>query len=173
MSTAILDKTGTEHLIKKLKAEMTSVLKQQVLACYPIGTVLFSPSDDYDPNVCIGGTWVRNDAFEDAKGTTEAEGGNYPRMMKSGNDTYVDRYVNANQWHKLKVANLPPHTHTVENMPVLTGGNTQATSGSINAFKNSGTLSYTTSSAGGDAYASNPYTIQPSYIALWAWRRTA
>lgn len=173
MSTAILDKTGTEHLISKLKAEMKSVLKEQVLKCYPVGTVLFSPSDDYDPNVCIGGTWVRNDVFEDSKGTSKPEGGYYPRMMKASNDTYVNRYINADQWHKLKTSNLPAHTHTVTNMPVLNGGNTQATSGSIKAFKNSGTLSYTTSSAGGDAYASSAYKIEPPYFAVWAWRRTA
>lgn len=174
--TNYLDQAGAEEIIRQLKAELDVVLKRKVLALYPVGTILFSPDESYDPNECIGGTWTRSDAWVDDTGSKLIpDGGYYPRMMSAANDKYVGDRVNANQWHYLKASHLPPHTHTAQDVPMLVTEGTppQANSGSASGFKNSGTLAYTSTSAGGDLYASSPYTIEPPYYAVYAWQREA
>ncbi len=174
--TNYLDQAGAEEMVSLLKAELNVVLKQRVLALYPVGTILFSPDENYDPNQCIGGTWTRSDAWVNSSGEKLIpDGGYYPRMMSSANDKYVNNRMNADQWHHLKTSNLPAHTHTVQGMPMLSKSGTppQANSGSTDGYKNSGTLAYTSTSAGGDLYASNSYKIEPPYYAVYAWQREA
>lgn len=172
MTYTMLDKTGATELIKQLKPILDQNLKQRILTLYPVGTILFCDTESYDPNVCIGGTWTRSDTWVNSNGEKLVpEGGFYPRMMKD--NSYVNRRVNADQWHKLTAAHLPPHTHTVNDVPMLNKGSYQANSGSTDGFKNTGTLAYTSTSAGGGAYASNPYHLEPPYFAAYAWWRTA
>lgn len=155
----MLDKVGCEEIIKELK----KIANEKRLEVYPVGTVLFSTDSSYDPNTVIGGEWVK------CRPKSSGDGGFYPRMLDESTQSYVNKFVNADSWHKLTVDNLPAHTHTATvTKPSGDGG---ARSGWANGVKINGSLDYTTSSVG----SSSPKEMhfEPPYIACVAWYRTA
>lgn len=155
----MLDKVGCEEIIKELK----KIANAKRLEAYPVGTVLFSTDSSYDPNTVIGGEWVK------CRPESSGDGGFYPRMLDESTQSYVNKFVNADSLHKLTVANLPAHTHTVIVTEPSGGGG--ARSGFENGVKINGSLDYTTSSYG----SSSPKEMhfEPPYIACIAWYRTA
>ena len=155
----MLDKVGCEAIIKELK----KIANEKRLEAYPVGTVLFSTDSSYDPNTVIGGEWVK------CRPESSGDGGFYPRMLDESAQSYVNKFVKADSWHKLTVDNLPAHTHTA----TVTGpsGGDVTRSGLENGVKINGSLDYTTSSYG----SSSPKEMhfEPPYIACVAWYRKA
>ena len=155
----MLDKVGCEEIIKELK----KIANAKRLEAYPVGTVLFSTDSSYDPNTVIGGEWAK------CRPKSSGDGGFYPRMLDTDTQSYVNKFVTADSWHKLTVDNLPAHTHTAT--ATRPSGGSGARSGLTSGVKVNGSLDYTTSSYG----SSSPKEMhfEPPYIACIAWYRTA
>lgn len=166
--TGILTNSGTKEILTRLKARIDVKFTQAVLALYPVDTILFTPSADYDPNECIGGTWTRSDTWTDL-----TSGGFYPRMMSA--DDEIDSAVTM-EGHVYYQC-LPAHTHTVSDCPTVSGSVTLS-AGLTSALKYTGgsaevaPKTYYTD-ASGSGHSDTVIDFRPTYIAMYAWRRTA
>lgn len=158
-----LDDVSCEDLVSKVKA----VVKEKRLEAYPVSSIIFSADESFDPNDSFGGTWVKCYPL-DASGNAATEGGYYIRLLNSSTDSYVNKFVDADSWHKLTANNLPSHSHTVKVKEP--SGSDYFRSGEVSAVKVNGSLSYTTSSYG----SSSPKAMhfEPPYLACYAWMRT-
>jgi len=96
-------------------------------------------------------------------------------MMGSSTLSYVKNYVDVDAagWTKLTADKLPAHTHTVT-APGSSGTVSGIKSGWTGAWKAGSDYSYsvTTSSAGGGGDGKTIH-MEPPYIAMNCWYRTA
>lgn len=159
-----LDSDSCQSVIDVIK----DYTKQKNLEAYPVGTILFSADKSYDPNKVIGGTWGTYYPA-DSDGNVDETGGWYIRMLSSGNNAYVDSFMNADSWHKLTVNNLPAHTHTAA--VKAPSGEDYFRAGGTSSVKVNGSLTYTTSSAG--TSNNKAMHFEPPYFACDVWTRTA
>lgn len=163
-----------------------------ILDVYPVNTLLFYYSDDVDPNVTIGGTWVKcaGKTFQglDSDGNVIGDyGGAYLRMRtkptEAGATDYGEGYVgDTSSGRTLTVDRLPKHTHQVTaTFPTKSVGDQdgsvvdylQYNSGSTGGYRNNGSLEYTTESTGGGGTSGTPINLEPEYVCLVMWQRTA
>lgn len=171
---------GTEAVteIVKWAKEYTA---EKRLEAYPVGSVIFSPDANYDPNDVIGGTWkntkslTTTNSFGDGQTISGKKGGFYPRMMGSSNLSLVKQFVDVDDvgWTKLTVDKLPAHTHTVT-AKAASGSEVYVRSGYSDAWKYGSSYSetVTTSFAGGGGDGKTIH-MQPPYIAMNCWYRVS
>lgn len=149
---------GVKNVLKNqfpaLDAAVTSTPAQlNGLLAYPVGAV-FMTYDAANPATWFGGTWLQI-----AQGRM---------LMGEGSDgagnTYAIGDTGGEATHVLTEAEMPAHTHTMENnVTAVNEGMAQSTGAAA-----WGRNAVTNSTGGGDAHENRPY-----YFTVAMWRRTA
>lgn len=157
-----------------------------ILDVYPVGTLLFGYSADFDPNKVIGGKWSKMAGanFESISDSGEWKGdwgGLYFFLMAAPTDSSSEDKVSGyafdtSKGRTLTIDKIPKHTHTATaTFPQKSTSDAdyiQYNSGKTGGYKNTGSLSYETGTVGG-AGAGKPIDIEPEYVALLLWQRYA
>ena len=137
----------SNKVIKKYVDNMVDLI-------YPVGSIYMS-ANDTSPSILFGGEWERiEDRFLLAAGNTYSAG------SKDGEAT-----------HKLTVAEMPKHNHTIKNRQGAQVGaywNTPPTTS-----ENGGTLQDNVSSVVNYAGEGKSHNNMPPYLAVYMWKRTA
>lgn len=152
--------------------DLKTIIKQQILDSYPVGSIYISTSET-NPSEFIGGTWESYGQGRTIVGAGSGTDTNSTSMQFAANTT------GGEYTHKLTIAEMPSHTHTfVEGGSALalhTGAspNEQIRNGGF-CFTGSywtNTNKYTTdiNATGGSESHNN---IQP-YIVTYMWKRVS
>ena len=139
-------------------------------AIYPVGSIYMS-TNDVSPQQFLGGTWEAiHGRFLLASGAND------------GNDAGADTYwgtsfpvgtLNApagekggEAWHKLTVAQIPSHNHSIPSVLGYKSGANDKNGGSSKG-------NWTAMTASGYAGGGSAHNNLPPYLAVYMWKRTA
>ena len=141
-------KAFKEAYIDKLNAE-------KLYGLYPVGAVYITLGDEY-PDDLFGGTWVKiKGAFLLGSSDTYS--------VKNSSETELNAIDGGEATHKLTIAEMPKHSHSITTYGSLTTG------GSSWTARWTGTSEGATEETGGDEAHNN----MPPYKVVNIWRRQA
>ena len=164
--------------------DLKTIIQQQILASYPVGSIYISTSET-NPSEFIGGTWESYGQGRTLVGAGSGTDTNSTSMQFAANTT------GGEYTHKLTIAEMPSHTH-IQNAHYHAGirwGGSEGHPITLNAGSYSGAfnLAYSATSGGendfivtANAIATNQNTgdsqfhnnIQP-YIVTYMWKRVS
>jgi len=139
--------------------DATAIGNNLIDIIYPVGSIYFTASA-VSPSTSIGGSWVRYAQGKCLFGVDDAD------------TDFALETTGGEKEHTLTVAEMPSHTHTLDdNYRQLTqnGAIYHNDFNKVYTATTPGSAVDTTSATGGD----QPHENLPPYIAIYIWKRTA
>ena len=148
----VVDPLAAEEAGFAADAKLTGdALREVSVKLHPVGSIYMS-LDATDPGLIFGGTW------EQIKG----------RFLLAASDEYKAEDTGGEATHKLTVAEMPSHNHSLNNASELIGWSnsqqTNITNGHYGSIKN-----VSMNNTGGNQSHNN----MPPYLAVYMWKRAA
>jgi hypothetical protein len=140
--------------------DATAIGNNLIDIIYPVGSIYFTASA-VSPSTSIGGSWVRYAQGKCLFGVDDAD------------TDFALETTGGEKEHTLTVAEMPSHTHTLDdNYRQLTQNGAiyhNDLNNKVFTATTPGSAVDTTSATGGD----QPHENLPPYIAIYIWKRTA